>query len=117
MNWQNLNSLDQLHNIDKESDNVPVLIFKHSTRCSISSAALDRLERKWNLSIGDNVQAYFLDIIDHRAISNAIADHYGVYHQSPQALLIYKRKVIYDDSHFSIDYDEIASHIKTVKAA
>ena len=47
MNWTEFNSKDQLEAIKKESQEQPVMIFKHSTRCSISAVTLNKLERKW----------------------------------------------------------------------
>jgi bacillithiol system protein YtxJ len=48
MEWTELNNISQLDEINNVSNNEKVLIFKHSTRCSISSSALNRLERNWN---------------------------------------------------------------------
>lgn len=86
----------------------PQLIFKHSTRCSISSMAKDRLEREWNL---ENVEPWYLDLIAYRNISNAITSQLGVHHESPQAILLKDGIVVYDDSHNSISVSEIAKHV------
>lgn len=74
MNWRVLNSEGQLDLIREESKESPILIFKHSTRCSISRTVLDRLERNWNMNEMDHVKTYFLDLISYRSISNGIAD-------------------------------------------
>ncbi|MFT4739220.1 MAG: bacillithiol system protein YtxJ [Cyclobacteriaceae bacterium] len=109
MNWNTLTTIDELDEAIKVSDKQPVLIFKHSTRCSISSAALDRLQRKWEGQDLSTVAPYYLDLIAYREISNEITQKLGIYHQSPQALLIKEGKVIYEESHFSISCEEIAS--------
>jgi bacillithiol system protein YtxJ len=113
MNWKSLNSLQQLDEIQLESQQRPVLIFKHSTRCAISSASLDRLERKWKIDNPDLASAYLLDLISYREISNEISSRFSIYHQSPQAIVLFKDKVIYEESHFSISYDDIESQIQT----
>lgn len=112
MNWQSLTSLNQLDQLEQESKIRPILIFKHSTRCSISSAALARLERKWKLDDPVEVSAYYLDLISYREISNEISSRFSVDHQSPQAIMIYNVAVIYEASHLGISYDEIALHVQ-----
>jgi bacillithiol system protein YtxJ len=48
-----------------------------------------------------------LDLLEHRDISNEIASRFGVYHQSPQLLLIKEGKSVYDVSHSDIDAEEL----------
>ena len=107
MNWHTLNSVNQLNQIDQDSQNTPVMLLKHSTRCSISSAALSRLERNWQDSDNQKLQPYYLDLLQHRDISNAIATHYGIEHQSPQVLVIKGGKCVYSATHFDINYKDI----------
>ena len=109
MNWNHLNNQKQLEEAKGQNW---ALIFKHSTRCSISSAALDRLERKWQEEEMQALGAYFLDLIRYREISNQISKEFGVEHQSPQVLLLQNGKCIYHNSHYGIDYDEIKAMIK-----
>lgn len=107
MDWILLNDRNQLSLIDEASKNKKILIFKHSTRCSISDAALGRLERNWKNEHGANLDAYFLDLLKYRDISNAIAEHYDVLHQSPQALIIQNGKCIFSQTHSAIRIDEL----------
>ncbi|WP_448530512.1 bacillithiol system redox-active protein YtxJ [Raineya sp.] len=108
MKWINLENLAQLAEIKEKP---LALIFKHSTRCSISSAALDKLQRNWKEEEMQGINPYFLDLIRYREISNQIAREFGVEHQSPQAIVLQNGKVIYHDSHFGIDYSEIKKAI------
>ena len=110
MNWINLTSEDQLQEIKEKSNTRPQLIFKHSTRCSLSSMAKNRLDR--SASTGD-IDFYYLDLIRHRNISNKISAEFNVYHQSPQVLLIKNGKSIYDESHSAIDMQEITGYALT----
>lgn len=112
MDWISLRQLDQLDEILVESQQNPVLIFKHSTRCNISRATLDRLERRWNETELGNVKRYFLDLISYRDISNKIAERFNVEHHSPQILIISKGKSVLDLSHYEIEYDHIKSVYK-----
>lgn len=112
INWNELTEAGQLQALLLDSHTQPVLIFKHSTSCSISKAALSRLERNWNEAEMKDVKLYFLDLLSHRSISNKIAEQFLVDHQSPQVLLIRKGESVYDRSHFDIDYKEVKSELE-----
>ena len=86
--WKNLTTEAQLADIDQQSAQKPVLIFKHSTRCSVSNMVLDRLIRSWKPAYNEKLTAYYLDLLNYRSISNQLAEKYGVVHESPQVLLI-----------------------------
>jgi bacillithiol system protein YtxJ len=113
MNINNLQEIQQLADIKAESEQTPVLIFKHSTRCSISSMAWDRLKRNWREEDDLKVKLFYLDLIAFRNISNAIEQEFQVRHESPQVLLIHKGKVVYHESHMGIQHKEI---IETVNS-
>jgi bacillithiol system protein YtxJ len=104
MDWKNLNSEQQLAEIREKSKTKRQVIFKHSTRCSISSVAKSRLERN---DPPANIDFYLLDLLQHRNISNKIAEDFAVYHQSPQVLMIYNGECVYDESHSGINMDDI----------
>src|SRR3970040_2804076 len=79
INWIPLTDLDQLNEISVASNEKPMVIFKHSTRCSISRMALKQFENEY--ALGDTLAVYFLDLLEHRNISNEIAARFNVYHQ------------------------------------
>lgn len=110
--WSELRSANQIETIREESKENPVLIFKYSSRCSISRMALDRLERSWDESDMQMVKPYFLDLITYRNVSNQIADVFDVEHESPQVLIIENEKSIYDQSHMGIQYEAIKDALK-----
>ena len=112
MNWNKLENPETLEKIIKNSDSTPVLIFKHSTRCSISSMALSRFERQWNQEKMGGVQPYYLDLIQHRNISNLIAQELNVTHESPQILLVENGKCTYHASHSAIYFDDLVEKAK-----
>lgn len=109
MHWISLTTPEQLNEIKLKSAQKPQVIFKHSTRCSISSMALNRLERSEE---PDGVDFYYLDLIAHRNISSKIAEDFNVYHQSPQILVIKNGECVYDESHSSITMDDVLEHAK-----
>lgn len=107
MNWRALTTLGHLDRIDELSATGPVLIFKHSTRCSISKAALHRLERDWSAADDAAHKTYCLDLLGHRDISDAVATRYHVQHESPQALVISHGQCVYHTSHMGITYRDL----------
>lgn len=111
MHWNTLADTAQLDTIDEASIEAPILIFKHSTRCSISSAALARLERAWTTTDDQAHSIYYLDLIRHRDVSNAIAQRYDVEHASPQVLVIRNGRCVYSESHFGIAYAAVIAQL------
>ena len=108
MNWNNLDSLDKLEEIRRKSFDVPQLLFKHSTRCSISSMAKNRLDSG---EAPKGLEIYYLDLIAYRDVSNEIAESFGVRHESPQVLLIKNGKSIFDASHSMIKWSSISAQV------
>src|SRR3954469_18584201 len=102
MNWIELKNEDQINTIIEKSKERPQVIFKHSTRCSISSMAKGRLERS---TPPEEADFYYLDLISYRSISNKVAEEFKVYHESPQVLVIKNGQCTYDESHASISMD------------
>ena len=100
INWLALTSVSQLDEIEDASNSKLVVLFKHSTRCSISRMALRQFENDFESN--DQILPYYLDLLNHRDISNEIASKFSVVHQSPQLLIISKEKCIYNASHSDI---------------
>ena len=109
MEWIHLTDEEQLNNIIVKSQEKAQVIFKHSNRCSISSVALQRLQRA---NQSGEIDFYFLDLIRYRPISNKIAEVFKVRHESPQVLVIKDGKCIFNESHLSIDMHEIVDQAK-----
>jgi bacillithiol system protein YtxJ len=105
MHWLQLTSISQFTSlIDSHQD---FAVFKHSTRCSVSSMAKSRLERSWSFS-DEALPVYYLDVIQHRDVSNFIADSTGIRHESPQLIVWKEGKVVYSASHIAISVEEFA---------
>ena len=104
--WIALTTENQLREAINLSSEKPVLFFKHSTRCSISSMALSRFEENWKNET-EICSIYFLDLIAFRSLSNLVAELTHVEHQSPQVIVLSNNEVIYSASHSEIDAKEI----------
>jgi bacillithiol system protein YtxJ len=108
MNWNDLLTTRQLDDIIQLSHQRPQVIFKHSTRCNISSIAWTRLKNAGKLEGAD---FYYLDLLAHRPLSAQIATALDVSHESPQVLLVKNGKCVYDESHLGITADELQEQI------
>lgn len=106
MVWNPLVQIDQLDQIIESSYKTPQVIFKHSTSCSISSMAKMRIEDKWK-NVNNDIQFHYLDLLMNRQLSNEVAEKLGVYHESPQLILIINGEAEYDASHFDISIEEL----------
>jgi bacillithiol system protein YtxJ len=93
--------LDEIVQLSYDAQVDAVAIFKHSTRCSISSMAKNRLERNWNPS-NKNIPVYYLDLLSFRQLSNEVANRFDLIHESPQLLLIQKGELKAHASHSAI---------------
>lgn len=100
--WIALHSVEQLTEIEEKSAHKTQLIFKHSTRCGISRMVLNRFEKKFDTA-NNHLDIYFLDLLNHRDISNTIANKFNVVHESPQVLVIKNGNVAAHASHGAIN--------------
>ncbi|MFI5138068.1 MAG: bacillithiol system redox-active protein YtxJ [Sphingobacteriales bacterium] len=96
MNWTSLESADQITDIKRRAGYS--IIFKHSTRCSISMMVKKRVELDWD-KLPENLPLYFLDLIKYRELSNLVSTAFDVYHESPQLLVIKDGECVLDLSH------------------
>src|SRR5438105_3182930 len=100
-----------LEQLLERSKTDPVLIFKHSTQCSISAQAYEEFtsftEGAPNLFCG------VVLVVENRKLSNAIAERFGVRHESPQALLIKDGRSVWHASHWSITPDSLNDALKS----
>jgi bacillithiol system protein YtxJ len=108
MSWNRLTSPEQLEEIRQLSVSVPQVIFKHSTRCSISSMVQSRLERS---GLPQDIHFYHLDLLAYRNLSDQIAFDFQVEHQSPQVLLIRNGECVYEESHQGISMNELVEQV------
>lgn len=105
--WQVLNSIEQLQAVIDASNERPIGIFKHSTRCSISSMAKSRIETAMSDSTPD---LYLLDLLSHRDVSNAIEEQFDIQHESPQLILLHMGKPLYNASHGMINMKDLLKY-------
>jgi bacillithiol system protein YtxJ len=96
------------------SGSEPVLVFKHSTECSISGGAYRRTA-EWLRELGEAAPAVFLvKVIEHRTISEFIAKQSGVKHESPQAILLHRGRAVWNTSHEDITAESLSAALESV---
>jgi bacillithiol system protein YtxJ len=117
-----LEHVDELHRLIAESESRPVLLFKHSYTCGVSMEALDELvahmngrERKGSAphQAPSAPQYAMVAVQTHRAVSNAVAQMFGVRHETPQALLIRDGRVVWSASHFRVTAAAVEDALRT----
>lgn len=107
MEYLNLTEASQLESLDANSfEGKGVLIFKHSIRCIISKMVWRDFQASWSNDL-DNLPVYYLDLINYRSLSQAVAEGYSVHHESPQLLWIKNGKCVYHNSHHGIRVEDI----------
>lgn len=109
MVWKTLNSDEDWGNAVAASHDTPIVVFKHSTRCSVSRMALKIIEQQWDLP--DKIDAYLLDLLSNRNISNAVENEMKVQHQSPQLMCIRDGKCVFHSNHGNIDPVEVKPYL------
>ncbi len=109
--WRKIESENDLNTAIENSNTKNVVIFKHSTRCIISKTVLKNFENEAENSNTENIDFYYLDLLNYRNISNEIAEQFNITHQSPQVILIKNEEAVYNASHDGISLETIKQHL------
>jgi bacillithiol system protein YtxJ len=83
----------------------PVVIFKHSLTCPISSAVYDQMaEFAGEVSL--------IEVQRARELSGEIETRLGVRHESPQVIVLHNGQVVWTASHFDITVDAVNEAVR-----
>ena len=74
----------------------PIVLFKHSNRCGISSHLMEMMGEI-------DADVHYVVVQENRMISDAIAERTGYRHHTPQAFVILEEKPEYHGTHYGID--------------
>jgi bacillithiol system protein YtxJ len=107
INWIPLTSLEEIDNIKAASKTEAIMIFKHSTRCGISSMVIKQFENLFKEE-HHHLKVYYLDLLNHRDISDELGYTFQVMHQSPQLLVIRNEVSVHNASHYDITQIDLA---------
>ncbi len=108
---KHLESVADLEAVLADSEKRPVMLFKHSTRCPISTAAEKAYLAFVEAHDDGRVLYTQLDLIQFREVSKAIAEKTGVRHQSPQAILLVDGEALWHASHLGITQEALAAAV------
>jgi bacillithiol system protein YtxJ len=95
-------SFEELTDRSKER---PVVIFKHSLTCPISSAAYEQMEKFQG-------EVALVEVQLARALSAEIENRLGVAHESPQVIVLNKGHVAWNASHFKITAEAVTAAVR-----
>ena len=107
--WKNLTEVPQLDEIEKLSKGRTQVIFKHSTRCGISSMVMNQFVDAFD--VDSNLDLYYLDLLNYREVSNETGYKFQVMHQSPQLLVIKNGVVVTHASHGAINEIDLTKFV------
>ena len=85
------------------------LVFKHSTRCPVSTAAhreVVEFRRRH-----PSAAVYVVHVVEQRDLSKAVAERTGVRHESPQAIVLEDGSVTWSDSHEGVTADALEASL------
>jgi len=97
---QSIQELDDF--LQSESSRSYKILFKHSTRCPLSASRKTAFEADLQKENIPHEEVGYIYVVEDRAISNKVADRFGIDHQSPQLLIVKNDSVVHDSSHFNI---------------
>ena len=108
--WIFLTDIGQLDEIKKASFSKPQILFKHSTRCGISSMVMNKFVKNYDIDT-ELVNLYYLDLLSYRSVSDEVGYMFGVIHQSPQLIIVKNGEVVKHSSHYDINSNEIIDFV------
>jgi bacillithiol system protein YtxJ len=82
----------------------PILIFKHSNACGVSSAAFREMEKLENVNL--------LEVQSARELSNEIEATTGVTHETPQVIVLRDGKAVWNASHYRVKADSVSEALQ-----
>ena len=94
--------------LDEALESEQAILYKHSTRCPVSAAVIDEVVRfSW---AHPDWPVYVLKVLEHRELSDLVADRLGVAHASPQAFVIKSGQCVWQASHNEITTQSLSRH-------
>ena len=102
-----LSDLDMLEAAIEESQDRPVLLFKHSRSCGVSCEALDELHSHLEAGVA-NAHYHVITVQSHRRVSDVTSQRIGIRHETPQVIVLKDGQPVWNASHFRITAAELS---------
>lgn len=97
---------ETLETLITDSKQRPIIVFKHSNACSISSRAYREMEKL-------DGQVNILEVQSAREISRELANLTGVRHETPQVIVLRDGKAVWNASHFDVTAGDVAKALES----
>ncbi|WP_153731162.1 bacillithiol system redox-active protein YtxJ [Sporosarcina obsidiansis] len=104
---QEIYTTEEWDDLLEQSNEVPVLLMKHSSTCPISSAAFNAYHH-----VETDLPKYYLVVQKSRPLSREIEQDMQIRHESPQLFLLKDGKVVWQATHYSIREPAITQAIQ-----
>ena len=98
---QDQQSLDRLF---VESRLRPILLFKHSNACGISSRAYREMEKLDDVNL--------LEVQSARELSREVAAITGVRHETPQVIVLKDGRAVWNASHYDVNARSVSEALQ-----
>ncbi|MFD2727506.1 bacillithiol system redox-active protein YtxJ [Hyunsoonleella rubra] len=108
--WIPLNDAGQIDYIRQKSGITAQVIFKHSTRCGISSMVQRQFIKDYNFGEKE-LDLYYLDILSYRNISDLVAEKFQLMHESPQLLVVKNGELVAHASHGQVNEVDLSRFV------
>lgn len=105
-------TIEDIDRLLKASQEKPVFLFKHSTRCPISASRWRVLQEYAEHE--SRADFWKVLVVEDRQVSMHVADQTGVRHQSPQAILFFQGSPVWNESHYRITTDDMKAALERV---
>jgi bacillithiol system protein YtxJ len=104
-NFTEINTTEQLDQLFEQSNEKPIVLFKHSLTCPISAGVHQDIS-------GADADINIIIMQKARNVSDEIARRTGIRHESPQAIIIKDGKVVYHAAHYDVTADDVTAKLK-----
>ena len=105
-NFFSIDDQATLESLLVDSREKPIVVFKHSNSCSISSRAYREMEKL-------NSQVNILEVQSARDVSRELANLTGVRHETPQVIVLRDGKAVWNASHFDVTANDVAKALES----
>ena len=95
-----------LESLMTDSNQKPVIVFKHSNACSISARAYREMEKV-------EADVNILVVQSAREVSRELANLTGVRHETPQVIVLRDGKAVWNASHFDVQAGAVAKALES----
>lgn len=107
-----ISSLEELDACLEASEEKPVFILKHSTRCPVSARAHDIVDEFEKTAPQDYPPFHVVKVVEARDVSDAVAERLELRHESPQLILVVDGREKWSASHLAITAEQIQAAVQ-----